>query len=275
MFKHRKEKQAELIQAICKDCFKNNVDDSIKVIDEYSFELKITRPNDTLLLTHFIHALDQTPVRDVRFSSVPNGIQMFFSTLHMIATAEQKYTRVKARESTAFPPPKVVMGSLCSPGAEKLPETNQLWINSIGTYLMKNLPIPVEPGVVAHHGAGTDGQTTWVQAVLDDSVTLRELKQCIEMDGVKEIELATKKNAFVIKIICGLEKSLPLKHLKKSTDRVGQNVVSSKADVHRFVREERVDKRQKQQGRYEVPRHEADEESVSLNESSSIWDDDT
>lgn len=265
--KEKKEKQTELINIICKRCFNNNVEDSIKITDDYCFCLRITRPNDTIKLGKLIHDLEETSVRDIRFNFFSNGIQMMFSTLSMIPTNVEKYNRIKNREKMTFASASIIS---ISQSQDKISEVDQLWIDTTTNYMFKNLPIPVDLGIAAYHeikNTTTPIQNNlWLQAVLNDEVTLKELKQCFELDGVKDVELSIKNASFLIKIICGLEKSNTFKQNKKFTEGIGQNVTSTKTNVSRVIREERMDKRNKHQRRNYVGDDNEDEESISSKE---------
>jgi hypothetical protein len=257
----RKEKQLDLIKSICKTCFNNNVHDSIKVNDENTFSLKITRPNDTIRLSHLLFTLEDTPVRDIRFSSAQNGIQMMFSTTSMLPTDEEHYNRIKSRQKLTFTPPQIVN---ITPNLIQVSEIDQLWINTTSEFIIKNLPIPIETGVIAFREQ-CEEINTWLHGCLNQVVTLKDLKTCMSIDGVRDIELSIKNGELQIKVYCGIEKislSRSFKQNKHVRNYFGEDVISPKPNVRRIVREGSMNKRHKHQRSYYVKENDQEEEST-------------
>lgn len=271
----KKEKQLDLIKSICKKCFNNNVRDGIRVNDEHTFRLTITKPNDTLLISDLLFNLENTTIRDVRFSKVNaplTGIHLLFSTMNMLAIGETQYARINRRKNLPFTPPHVTN---ISPQVPAISETDKVWIESTNEYLMRNFPIAIEHPIVAYRDMKDLCLTTWLDGGLTDCLTLKDFRNCMSLEGVKDIELSVENGEMRIKVYCGIEKPSAFKKKKEVAHPTGQDVLPSKPHVRRIFGEERYPKRQRQDGNNHIEKEERKETaSVATSDFNSVLNSD-
>lgn len=263
----KKEKQLDLIKFICKTCFNNNVHDNIVIKDENTFVLTITKPHDVINISTLLFNLENTSVRDVSFAKATGGLigfSLLFSTLNMISIGEEQFKRTQARLHLSITSPIITN---ITPNMSDVSDVDKLWITTTSEYLIKNLPIPMETGIVAFREEKNGEIKTWLHACLNQKVSLRELSLCISsVNGVKDIELCIENKEMQIKVYCGIERShertssTKFKQQKNIAQESGQYVGSTKSNVRRIFPEVGMDKRQKQQRSEYVHEENTDEE---------------